>query len=122
MTIKQPNTPWQPEINPRTTLSDGYKNILIKRLQSLEKVLRKQNKTSTLSPNMVHKIRVGSRRLISAIKLFKQVVSKKLLIKPLVRTKNLMDHFGPMRNWDVFYNACKKFNNETSPTCFFYRF
>jgi CHAD domain-containing protein len=114
MTIKQPNTPWQPEINPRTTLSDGYKTILIKRLQSLEKVLRKQNKTSTLSPNMVHKIRVGSRRLISAIKLFKQVVSKKLLIKPLVRTKNLMDHFGPMRNWDVFYNACKKFNNEST--------
>ena len=114
MTIKQPNTPWQPEINPRTTLNDGYKTILIKRLQSLEKVLRKQNKTSTLSPNRVHKIRVGSRRLISAIKLFKQVVSKKLLIKPLVRTKNLMDHFGPMRNWDVFYHACKTFNNEST--------
>ena len=114
MTIKQPNTPWQPEINPRTTLNDGYKTILIKRLQSLEKVLRKQNKTSTLSPNRVHKIRVGSRRLISAIKLFKQVVSKKLLIKPLVRTKNLMDHFGPMRNWDIFYNACKTFNNEST--------
>jgi CHAD domain-containing protein len=114
MTIKQPNTPWQPEINHVTKLSDGYKTILIKRLQSLEKVLRKQNKTNTLSPTMVHKIRVGSRRLISAIKLFKQVAPKKLLIKTLVRTKNLMDHFGPMRNWDVFYNACKTFNNEST--------
>jgi len=114
MTIKQPNTPWQPEINHETKLSDGYKTILINRLQSLEKVLRKQNKTNTLSPRLVHKIRVGSRRLISAIKLFKQVVSKKLLIKPLIRTKNLMDHFGPMRNWDVFYNACKTFNNEST--------
>ena len=114
MTIKQPNTPWQPEINHETKLSDGYKTILIKRLQSLEKVLRKQNKTNTLSPNMGHKIRVGSRRLISAIKLFKQVAPKKLLIKSLVRTKNLMDHFGPMRNWDVFYNACKTFNNEST--------
>jgi len=114
MTIKQPNTPWQPEINHVTKLSDGYKTILIKRLQSLEKVLRKQNKTNTLSPTMVHKIRVGSRRLISAIKLFKQVAPKKLLIKTLVRTKNLMDHFGPMRNWDVFYDACKTFNNEST--------
>ena len=114
MTIKQPNTPWQPEINPGTKLSDGYKTILIKRLQSLEKVLHKQNKTNTLPPKMVRKIRVRSRRLISAIKLFKQVASKKLLIKPLVRTKNLMDHFGPMRNWDVFYNACKTFNNEST--------
>jgi CHAD domain-containing protein len=114
MTIKQPNTPWQPEINHVTKLSDGYKTILIKRLQSLEKVLRKQNKTNTLSPTMVHKIRVGSRRLISAIKLFKQVAPKKLLIKTLVRTKNLMDHFGPMRNWDVFYNACNTYNNEST--------
>ena len=114
MTIKQPNTPWQPEINPGTKLSDGYKTILIKRLQSIEKVLHKQNKTNTLPPKMVRKIRVRSRRLISAIKLFKQVASKKLLIKPLVRTKNLMDHFGPMRNWDVFYNACKTFNNEST--------
>ena len=114
MTIKQPNTPWQPEINPGTALKDGYKTILIKRLQSLEKVLHKQNKTNTLSPKLVHKIRVGSRRLISAIKLFKQVASKKLLIKSLVRTKNLMDHFGPMRTWDVFYNACTTFNNEST--------
>ena len=114
MTIKQQNTPWQPEINPGTKLSDGYKTILIKRLQSLGKVLHKQNKTNTLHPKMVRKIRVRSRRLISAIKLFKQVASKKLLIKTLVRTKNLMDHFGPMRNWDVFYNACKTFNNEST--------
>ena len=114
MTIKQPNTTWQPEINQETSLSDGYKNILIKRLQSLEKVLRKQNKTNTLSPNLVHKTRVKSRRLISAIKLFKQVVSKKILIKPLVRTKNLMNHFGPMRNWDVFYNTCNIYNNEST--------
>ena len=114
MTIKQPNTPWQPEINHETTLSDGYKTILIKRFQSLEKVLRKQNKTNTVEPNLVHKTRVKSRRLISAIKLFKQVVSKKILIKPLVRTKNLMDRFGPMRNWDVFYTACKTFNNEST--------
>lgn len=114
MTIKQTNTPWQPEINPGTKLSDGYKTILIKRFQSLEKVLHKQNKTNTLSPKMVRKIRVGSRRLISAIKLFKQVAPKKLLIKSLIRTKNLMDYFGPMRNWDVFYNACKTFNNEST--------
>jgi CHAD domain-containing protein len=114
MTTKQPNTPWQPEINHGTSLSDGYKNILTKRLQSLEKVLRKQNKTNTLSPKLVHKTRVKSRRLISAIKLFKQVVSKKILIKPLVRTKNLMHHFGPMRNWDVFYNACNTYNNEST--------
>ena len=114
MTIKQPNTPWQPDIHPGTKLSDGYKTILIKRLHSIEKVLHKQNKTNTLPPKMVRKIRVRSRRLISAIKLFKQVASKKLLIKPLVRTKNLMDHFGPMRNWDVFYNACKTFNNEST--------
>ena len=70
MTIKQPNTPWQPEINHETKLSDGYKTILINRLQSLEKVLRKQNKTNTLSPRLVHKIRVGSRRLISACLLY----------------------------------------------------
>ncbi|MCY2941697.1 MAG: CHAD domain-containing protein [Planctomycetota bacterium] len=114
MTIKQPNTPWQPEINHETSLSDGYRNILIKRLQSLGKVLQKHNKTNTLSPKLVHKIRVGSRRLICAIKLFKQVGSKKLLVKPLVRTKNLMDHFGPMRNWDVFYNACKTYNNQST--------
>lgn len=114
MTIKQPNTPWQPEINHETTLSNGYKNILIKRLESLGKALRKHNKTNNLSPKLVHKIRVRSRRLICAIKLFKQVASKKLLVKPLVRTKNLMDHFGPMRNWDVFYNTCNTYNNQST--------
>lgn len=115
MTNKQPTTPWQPEISPSTSLNNGYKHILATRLQSLAKILDTQNRIENLSPKLVRKIRVASRKLTTAIKLFKQVAPKKLLTKLQIRTKKLMDRFSPMRNWDVFYKACNKYNNESTP-------
>ena len=115
MKNKQSTNPWQPEINSSTSLNDGCKHILITRLQSLAKVLDAQNKSENLSPKLVHKIRVASRKLTTAIKLFKQVAPRKMLVKVQIRTKKLMDHFGPMRNWDVFYKACNKYNKGSTP-------
>ena len=109
-----PDEPWQPKINDETSLYDGYKHILTTQLQSLEKQLHKQNRTTDLSPDLIHNIRVESRKLITATKLFKQITSKKLLIKIQNRTKNLMDNFGPVRNWDVFYTDCNNFNDEST--------
>jgi len=114
MKNKHPDNPWQPEIKQEASLYDGYKHILTTQLQSLENELPKQNDITDLPPKIIHKIRVESRKLITAIKLFKQVTSKKLLIKAQIRTKDLIDYFGPMRNWDVFYTACKDFNNQST--------
>lgn len=113
MTNKQSTNPWQPEIQSSTSLNDGWKHILITRLQSLANVLDTQNRIENLSPKLVHKIRVASRKLTTAIKLFKQVAPRKMLTKVEIRTKKMMDYFGPMRNWDVFYKACNKYNNES---------
>lgn len=114
MTNKQTNNPWQPEINSSTSLNDGCKHILITRLQSLAKILETQNRSENLSPKLVHKIRVAGRKLTTAIKLFKQVAPRKMLTKIQIRTKKLMDRFGPMRNWDVFYKSCNKYNKEST--------
>jgi CHAD domain-containing protein len=114
MKNKHPDGPWQPKINDETSLYDGYKHILTTQLQSLENQLHKQNRTTDLSPDIIHNIRVESRKLITATKLFKQITSKKLLIKIQNRAKNLMDHFGPVRNWDVFHTDCNNFNNEST--------
>lgn len=114
MKNKHPDEAWQPKISPETSLYDGYKHILTTQLQSLEKQLHKQNITTDLSPDLIHNIRVESRKLITATKLFKQITSKKLLIKIQNRTKNLMGHFGPARNWDVFFTDCTNFNNEST--------
>lgn len=109
-----PNNPWQPEIREETPLYDGYKHILTTQLQSLEKELSNQDGVTDLQPNFIHKIRVQSRKLLTAIKLFKQVTSKKLLVKAQIRAKTLMDLSGPMRNLDIFYTACKDFNNQST--------
>ncbi|NBR05180.1 MAG: CHAD domain-containing protein [Planctomycetes bacterium] len=115
MTNNEQSNPWQPQITNETSLNDGFKYILSTRLHTLAKILNKQNINNDLSPKLVHSLRVASRKLITAIKLFKQVATKKIAGKPHDRTKDLMDHFGPIRNWDVFYNACNNYNNKSTP-------
>jgi CHAD domain-containing protein len=115
MMFNEQDNPWRLQITNETSLNDGFKYILSTRHQLLAKILHKQNKNNDISPKLIHTIRVASRKLVTAIKLFKQVAPKKLLVKSHDQSKDLLNHFGPLRNWDIFYSACNIYNTKSTP-------
>lgn len=99
---------WISELHPKMNRTTAARKVLKTRLAVVNEMIPRVLQEAQSDPEHVHQLRVSTRRADAALRIFENLIHRKVFQKARKTLRKLRRAAGDARDWDVFLTALKE--------------